>query len=35
LKRLGAVDTEKQIVSLDGDTKNSTFALTYKNAFPE
>lgn len=24
-----------RIVALDGDTKNSTFSLTYKNAFPE
>lgn len=24
-----------RIVALDGDTKNSTFALTYKNAFPD
>ena len=25
----------KRIVALDGDTKNSTFSLTYKNAFNE
>lgn len=24
----------ERIVALDGDTKNSTFSLTYKNAFP-
>ena len=24
-----------RIIALDGDTKNSTFSLTYKNAFPD
>ena len=27
--------TTSHLVALDGDTKNSTFAITYKNAFPE
>jgi transketolase len=35
LKNLGTNDIEKCIISLDGDTKNSTFAQTFKNAFPE
>lgn len=35
LKRLGGVDVHRRICSLDGDTKNSTYALTFKNAFPD
>lgn len=35
LKRLGASDSNKVLVGLDGDTKNSTFAITYMNAYPE
>ena len=33
LVKLGT--TYPRIVALDGDTKNSTFAITYKNKFPE
>lgn len=35
LKRLGQSDVNKVLVALDGDTKNSTFSITYKDAFPE
>lgn len=35
LKRLGTSDVDNRIIALDGDTKNSTFALTYKNAYPD
>lgn len=35
LKRLGGNDPHRRICSLDGDTKNSTYALTFKNAFPD
>jgi transketolase len=33
LKKLG--DSDKRIIALDGDTKNSTFSLTFKNAHPD
>lgn len=33
LVKLG--ENYNRIVALDGDTKNSTFSLTYKKAFPE
>lgn len=35
LKRLGQNDTHRRIVALDGDTKNSTYSLTFKNAYPD
>ncbi len=35
LKRLGEADHLNRIVALDGDTKNSTFSITFKNAFPD
>jgi transketolase len=31
---LSKSDTNRSIVALDGDTKNSTFAITYKEAVP-
>jgi transketolase len=34
LVSLSKSDAHKQIVALDGDTKNSTFSLLYKNAVP-
>jgi transketolase len=34
LVNLSKNDTHKQLVALDGDTKNSTFAITYKEAVP-
>ena len=33
LKKLG--ESSKRIVAMDGDTKNSTFAITFQKAFPE
>jgi len=35
LKRLGDNDKDGVILGLDGDTKNSTFSITFKNAHPD
>lgn len=34
LKRLGDNDKDGRLMALDGDTKNSTFSITFKNAHP-
>lgn len=34
LVSLSKTDANRQIVALDGDTKNSTFSITYKEAVP-
>ena len=35
MKRLGQADTNKQIVALDGDTKNSTMSEYFQKEYPE